>query len=464
MAVAPAALTPHALTLRCYGVGFGDCFLLTFHYRGASDDGASGSRTISTRKAADRHMLIDFGTTQRPPNAQKNYLAAIVKDIEATVRPGPLHVLVATHRHADHINGFATRPSGRGTGDRIAALKPKLVIQPWTEDPRAQRNATRPASGRSKRNNSTKDDALRLSLDRMQTVANASLRELKALRSTLPKALADEVKFLGLDGLSNLSAIENLAAMGAARGSAAAYVHHGMEVPALRRLLPGLQIDILGPPTLEQKADLAKRRAKSPEYWNLALAEFVNFWRVRAETAALVPADISGQTLDSIPIEDRWFVRRLRRMRGRQLLGIVRAIDEALNNTSVILLIRAGRKKLLFPGDAQWENWEYALTHNAGDLRDVDIYKVGHHGSLNATPKTLWNLFDKKSKAKNNASRLRTLMSTRTDSKHGHRESGTEVPRDKLVRALETFSTLHSTQELEATGDIVLKLEIDLSK
>jgi len=53
-------------------------------------------------------------------------------------------------------------------------------------------------------------------------------------------------------------------------------------------------------------------------------------------------------------------------------------------------------------------------------------------------------------------------MSTRTDSKHGHRETGTEVPRDKLVRALEKFSTLRSTQELEGAGDLVLTLEFDL--
>jgi hypothetical protein len=435
------ALAPHALTLRCYGVGFGDCFLLTFHYRGAT---------------GDRHMLIDFGSTQRPPNAKRNYLGAIVKDIEAAVGGGSLHVLVATHRHADHINGFATRPGGRGTGDRIAALKPQLVIQPWTEDPSAPETSR--VAGRHG------SEALRLSLQRMQFVADASLRELKALRATLPKALADEVKFVGINGLSNLSAVKNLAKMGARRGSEAAYVHYGMRVPALRRLLPGLQIDVLGPPTLAQKADLARRRATQPdEYWQLAFGEFVNFWHVRAETASLVPDTIGAQTLDTIPIEDRWFVRRLRAMRGRQLLGLVRAMDDALNNTSVILLIRAGTKKLLFPGDAQWENWEYALARHADDLRDVDLYKVGHHGSLNATPRTLWNLFDKKSPRKRDAARLTTVMSTRTDSRHGHRESGTEVPREKLVRALTRLSTLRSTQELEASGGIVLKLEIDLS-
>ena len=74
----------------------------------------------------------------------------------------------------------------------------------------------------------------------------------------------------------------------------------------------------------------------------------------------------------------------------------------------------------------------------------------------------MWNGFTKKSARKGDAARLTTIMSTRTDSKHGHRETGTEVPRDKLVRALEKFSTLRSTQELEAAGDLVLTLEFDL--
>jgi hypothetical protein len=37
-----------------------------------------------------------------------------------------------------------------------------------------------------------------------------------------------------------------------------------------------------------------------------------------------------------------------------------------MNNTSVILFFEVGSKKLLFPGDAQIENWSYALE----DARD----------------------------------------------------------------------------------------------
>ena len=36
-------------------------------------------------------------------------------------------------------------------------------------------------------------------------------------------------------------------------------------------------------------------------------------------------------------------------------------MDKVLNNTSLILLFHIGETTLLFPGDAQIENWSYAL-------------------------------------------------------------------------------------------------------
>src|SRR5207244_3942308 len=105
---------------------------------------------------------------------------------------------------------------------------------------------------------------------------------------------------------------------------------------------------------------------------------------------------------DSIPQYARWFLPRVQRIRGDQMLEIVRILDSAMNNTSVILLFEIGKKKLLFPGDAQIENWSFALSKPECKklLAEVDVYKVGHHGSLNATPKTLWNLFQNRSKKK----------------------------------------------------------------
>jgi glyoxylase-like metal-dependent hydrolase (beta-lactamase superfamily II) len=432
------AVKPTRLTLRCYGVGFGDCFLLTFHYPAPT---------------GDRHVLIDFGSTQSPPNGKKKLMKLIADDI-ATVVGKPLHVLVATHRHADHISGFATNASKTGTGDVIAGLQPQLVIQPWTERP----DAPREFIGKGP-NMMGADDALRLSLTRMSDVAVAAAHE----AGHLSAEVRSEIKFVADDGVANLSAVKNLAAMG--KKTKAAYVQYGSKVAALKTLLPGVAVTVLGPPTIKQKSDvLDQDPVNKKEYWH-----FAQFWALRADAAgvqgkapALFPRARTYRSLREIPIEDRWFVRRLRAVRGKQLLGLVRAMDDALNNTSVILLFEAGKKKLLFPGDAQWENWELALTKNADLLKDVDVYKVGHHGSLNATPKTLWNAFSKKSEDEDKAGRLVTVMSTRSDSKHGHVENDSEVPRRKLVTALKQNSAHRSTQELEASGDLVLKLEFDL--
>jgi hypothetical protein len=77
-------------------------------------------------------------------------------------------------------------------------------------------------------------------------------------------------------------------------------------------------------------------------------------------------------------------------------------------------------------------------------LAGVDLYKVGHHGSRNATPKELWNRFKKRSKTKT-PTRLRSLMSTMAG-KHGHVLSKTEVPRSTLVNALKDETELLTTQ------------------
>jgi hypothetical protein len=428
---------PKTLTLRSYGVGFGDCFLLSFHY-----DGNRG----------DRHVLIDFGMTQKPPNPVDDLMKKIAKDI-ASVVGKRLHVVVATHRHADHISGFATTRKGTGPGDIIAKLEPQLVIQPWTERP----DAPKDFKGTEKAITALANDALRLSLTHMSAVARGSIEEAKHL----PRAAASQITFIGKDGVSNMSAVENLAKM----GKKTEYVQYGSKIPVLKKLLPGVKVSILGPPTIKQKSDVLNQNpVNKEEYWH-----FNSFWKLRAATAEisadganLFPDAPVYRRYDQIPTENRWFIQQLKESRANHLLGIVRAMDNALNNTSVILLIEAGKKKLLFPGDAQWENWEYTLKKDLDKLKDVNVYKVGHHGSLNATPKTLWEAFSHRSTNKDAPNRLMTVMSTRTDSKHGDPKNDSEVPRGKLVRALKRLSEHRSTQELEADGDLVMKLEFDL--
>lgn len=73
----------------------------------------------------------------------------------------------------------------------------------------------------------------------------------------------------------------------------------------------------------------------------------------------------------------------------------------------------------------------------------MDVYKVGHHGSLNATPKKLlWEAFTKRGNGQ-----LTTLLSTMSG-KHGRTANRTEVPRRTLVGALQAESELRNTQKL----------------
>ena len=83
-------------------------------------------------------------------------------------------------------------------------------------------------------------------------------------------------------------------------------------------------------------------------------------------------------------------------------------------------------------------------------LAKVDLYKVGHHGSLNATPKSLWNLFEKRARSEGDPKLLASLMSTMLG-KHGSVESKTEVPRQTLTEELRKESNLLSTHDIPAT-------------
>jgi len=415
-----ASVKPKSVTLRTYQVGFGDCFLLSFHYKG---------------KTHDRHVLIDFGSTGQQKWHGPKLLNRVAEDIKAQCN-GKLHAVVATHRHKDHISGFATNKQKTAPGDIIASCKPDVVVQPWTEHPKARTNATQaPAT-------LTARKAFVQALGSMHEISAAVLIEAERRKAILGAMKSEELKFIGKDNLSNLSAVENLMRMGKKNY----YLNYGSK-SGLERVLPGVKVTVLGPPTLKQSSQIKIQRSKDEaEFWQLqALA---NQFVVRKRGGTFRGKPIYSET--GRPPFTRWFVKRLRSIRGEQLLGIVRALDKVMNNTSLILLFEINKTKMLFPGDAQIENWSYALSKAAvrRRLEKVNVYKVGHHGSRNATPKTLWNGFKTRSTNKKDKDRLKSFLSTMPN-KHGRSASKTEVPRRTLVEALENQSELHRTDKLK---------------
>src|SRR6476659_3463744 len=85
--------TANTLRIRMYNVGFGDCFLLF----------------IPTEKG-ERTMLLDCGKHMSSETGHdiKEVAQDIVQTVASSGAPR-LDVLVATHRHYDHISGFALK-------------------------------------------------------------------------------------------------------------------------------------------------------------------------------------------------------------------------------------------------------------------------------------------------------------------------------------------------------------------
>jgi ribonuclease BN (tRNA processing enzyme) len=421
---------PVSVSVRTYQVGFGDCFLLSIAYADATE----------------RHVLIDFGTTKLPPDAPKSRMVDIARNIAERCN-GKLTAVIATHRHQDHISGFATDGRGESSGSIIAGLDPSLIIQPWTEHPDLPVDGTTGYAAPEHKGMAGEARALAS----MQVVAAnhvAEARRNHQYMRSVGEGLKEELSFIGEDNISNASAVRNLMEMGHGKGRGE-YLHAG-EPTELARLLD-VEVDVFGPPTVQQRAEVRKQRARDPgEYWHLAASAPAAVQPAAGgRTAQLFPDHMEQRTNGEFPIEARWLISRTRRMRGHQMLRIVRMLDQAMNNTSLILLFRIGSRSLLFPGDAQIENWSYALEQPPWleKLSGVDLYKVGHHGSLNATPKSLWKSFWKKSEDAAAPDRLRTLMST-LEGKHGHAEDRTEVPRETLVNDLRKQSNLFTTQSL----------------
>ncbi|UIF87980.1 hypothetical protein KAF44_22125 (plasmid) [Cupriavidus necator] len=322
---------PTELTLRSYNVGFGDCFLLTFHY-----------------PARLKHVLIDFGTTRAPKGKDTpKYLLDIAQSIKE-VCGKKLHAVVATHRHKDHISGFSL-VSGKGPGQIIRDLKPDVVIQPWTEDPDALADARVPTSvSQNKRHQAAREHLVML--DNMNQFAGYVKSASARLRGSHLNGIKAQLEFLGDDNdLANRDAIENLRSM--ARNSK--YVYAGAK-SGLEDILPGVKTHVLGPPTLEQHAGIRKQsQTNAEEYWQLVGAQ-AEFWAKRGRIAkagepgasALFPKYVDRRR----PWDMRWYRYQAQREQAENLLSIVRILDNQMNNTSVILLFEVNGKFVLFPG------------------------------------------------------------------------------------------------------------------
>jgi beta-lactamase superfamily II metal-dependent hydrolase len=337
-------MSVNRLRLRMYNVGFGDGFLLTAD----RDDGRW-------------RMLIDCGVHSKGGSSHpmSEIVPRIIDDITPDGGPPRLDVVVATHRHQDHVSGFQSKAWD--------AVEVGEVWMPFTENPND-------SLGRSIRNSQSK---------RAQDLV-ARLTTMAAAGDRAAAAAAD----VAGNSLTNAKAMDRL--------------HHGFRGTPNRRYfpdtdnrqltfeapgLPEMTVHMLGPlrdreviasmdPPAGQdwlraarpgeEADLSERPLFAPAF-ELTADE------VRADHRQLYLTDRERRTLAAKAEFDAW--------------AAAGSITDAVNNTSLVFVLEVDDVKLFFPGDAQWGLWDAILArpHVADLLRDTTVYKVGHHGSHNAS-------------------------------------------------------------------------------
>ncbi len=332
---------PSTIRIRMYRPGFGDCFLITFGIGEAA-----------------RHVLIDFGAHM---HGEIGTMGQIMDDIEKTTG-SELEIIVATHQHRDHISGFGQFAA------RFAKFNIGQVWLPWTDNPHDQ-------------------DAASL---RKKHLALYDALE-NHLRLGLRATEADPKYAAALDALSNLRG-NDTAVSELGRGfSTGATVHYFEGNASVTKVggIAGLSAEFLAPP--RDAAFLSRMNPPADQHFLAAPG-------VRADGVHPFPkleispdpndVDYKAIVTEGQPVLSPETAKALQEIAEAPAERLALALDSVRNNTSLVILFRYQGRALLFPGDAQWGNWQSWIgTDQARQLlSEVDFLKVAHHGSENATP------------------------------------------------------------------------------
>lgn len=327
------------ITVRMYRVGFGDCFLITL-----------------ATAAGPQHILVDCGVHNRG-NIVVNGTSLLEKAFQniCEVTGRKLAVVVATHAHQDHISGFGKFAA------QFAQFSIGEVWMPWTED----RNDQQAQRWR------TKKAALLGQLQDHFAALGAA-----ATPAAVAAVANMSVDQRALDGLHS----------GFGTGATIRFLKAGDALQSIASL-PGLSVQVLGPPQDQQllsrmnpPAGQSYLRLNGDEVVRMnSIRPFIQRWRVTPEE---MPADW--------PVIQPSDIEELHLRASGSLDGLAFALDQVVNNTSIVGLFTYRSHHLLFAGDAQWGNWDAWLSqpNSCEILRRICFYKVAHHGSANATPKS----------------------------------------------------------------------------
>lgn len=358
--------------VRMYRQGLGDCFLIT----------------LPRENGSPFYILIDCGVILGTSDAGTK-MKKVVQNIHDTTG-GKVDVLVATHEHWDHLSGFLQAK------ELFQKLAVGTVWLAWTEDP----------DDVLARKLKSEYQSLRLAL----RVAGTQLRAAGA--DTNADVVESMLEFFGASGSGTTTdALDFVKSL-----SKSVKFCHPTDPPAG---LDGLdaRVYFLGPPHDEAMIKKFNPSKSHPETYEMRAAEmFTSDMNHAAEdfdgdapfdAGSQIPEKVArelphfqnyywGEDEDSSEKDQSW--RRIDTSWLEQSEELALQLDSATNNTSLALALELdGESVLLFAADAQvgnwlsWQNLSWSVdgkTITGPDLlKRTVLYKVGHHGSHNATLK-----------------------------------------------------------------------------
>jgi beta-lactamase superfamily II metal-dependent hydrolase len=404
-----------AIRIRMYRVGFGDFFLLS----------------VRNKAGTFVHTLVDCGV-----HAADLGVIGTAIDQLATDTGKQLALVIMTHRHADHISGFA-----RGK-DVFADFTVERVWMPWFEnqgDKKAvafQQNLAAVAS----------------KLERQLALrAGPGDNKLQAMMSNISSVAAGGSNAVALDvlhkGFKNKPTKDE---------TLVRYYKAGDTADLPQSLIDaGVSVQILGPPI--DPSLIAQMDNKSHQYLSMS-----DDAQDEAPAAPFAPRFAASDTAYPHEAFSLFNAKEIQQTvadaQPDMLAARAQSADNNLNNQSLVTLFQVAGKKLLFAGDAQWGNWanflfggkvsasgQQALAADAkAILGSLDFYKVGHHGSTNATPIDALQAM---------RAGLVAMCSTEPGA-YGSVANKSEVPRGPLIDALteRTQGKLAMSTEVAVTG------------
>jgi beta-lactamase superfamily II metal-dependent hydrolase len=423
-----------------YRVGFGDFFLLTV-----------------PSKAGPQHVLIDCGVTKGKTGTGDigTIKAAVAHMAKETGRK--LALIIVTHRHMDHIIGFSRCKEEFEQFEVDAIWMPVWETEYEDNVKELQAELT----------------ALALDAGMHLALAADGAPDRAELLAMLENATGQNFVAGGAFGVAGTGGGTNAASLQLLKegmGVKPTYYHKGQKAELPKTLVDaGLEAEILGPPPVDELAfmklkdlkkgvgqylDAEERPPQRDGRFRLFAERFIaspddypvsafREWAPRGAGARREPGIRYHEALQQA-VDDA---------QPEVLLTAVKALDGFLNNQSLVVLFTFRGRKLLFAGDAQAGNWEYWLydsdtpvkaptgelgAQGAQVLGHLDFYKVGHHGSTNATPIAAVEAMNED---------FVSMCSTQ-EGAFGSVENESEVPRIPLIEALADKSVVVRSDQI----------------